>query len=108
MGVGAAGVVAPALAIIAGLYPPEERAGAIAAWAVFGAVGLAIGPVDGRLAARPLLVGLGVPRERPLVAVGVFVGVQRRSPSPASRGTAPPDVVGAVLSVLGLAGCSSG
>ncbi|OWY62694.1 hypothetical protein B7486_57045, partial [cyanobacterium TDX16] len=32
MGVGAAGVISPALAILAGMYPPERRAKAIAAW----------------------------------------------------------------------------
>ncbi len=45
MGVGAAAVTAPALAIVAAMYPPEERGRAIAMWAVFGAVGLAIGPI---------------------------------------------------------------
>jgi MFS transporter, DHA2 family, multidrug resistance protein len=47
MGIGAAAVIAPALAIVATMYPPEERARAIAVWAVFGAAGLAIGPIVG-------------------------------------------------------------
>jgi len=64
MGVGAAGVVAPALAIIATLYEPDERARTIATWAVFGAAGLAVGPVSRRDPAEPLLVGLGLLGQR--------------------------------------------
>lgn len=44
MAVGAAGVTAPALAIIASMYRPEERSRAIGAFVVFGAVGLVVGP----------------------------------------------------------------
>src|SRR5260370_42152886 len=40
MGIGAAAVTAPALAIVATMYPPEDRGRAIALWAVFGAAGL--------------------------------------------------------------------
>jgi EmrB/QacA subfamily drug resistance transporter len=101
MGVGAAAVVAPALAIIAGLYPPEERAGAIALWAVFGAAGLAIGPVAGGLLLDRFWWGSVFLVNVPFVAIGVAAGCavipESRAPD---RG--PLDVLGAILSVAGL------
>jgi EmrB/QacA subfamily drug resistance transporter len=102
MGVGAAAVVAPALAIIAGLYPPEERAGAIGLWAVFGAAGLAIGPVMGGLLLDHFWWGSVFVVNVPLVALGVAVGVkvipESRAPTHGRL-----DVLGALLSVVGLA-----
>jgi EmrB/QacA subfamily drug resistance transporter len=102
MGIGAAGVVAPALAIIAGLFPPEERAGAIGLWAVFGAAGLAIGPVMGGLLLDHFWWGSVFLVNVPLVAIGVGLGflVIPESRAPA-RG--PLDIFGASLSVVGLA-----
>jgi EmrB/QacA subfamily drug resistance transporter len=102
MGVGAAGVVAPALAIIAGLYPPEERAGAIGLWAVFGAAGLAAGPVIGGLLLDRFWWGSVFLVNVPLVALGVIVGLRVIPESRvATRGRL--DVLGALLSVAGLA-----
>ncbi len=101
MGVGAAGVVAPALAIIAGLYPPEERAGAIGLWAVFGAAGLAIGPVMGGLLLDHFWWGSVFLVNVPLVGIGVALGF---SHDPRVAGRRPGrrlDVVGAGLSVVG-------
>ncbi|HEY3725086.1 MAG TPA: MFS transporter [Acidimicrobiia bacterium] len=102
MGVGAAGVVAPALAIIAGLYAPEERAGAIGLWAVFGAAGLAIGPVMGGLLLDHFWWGSVFLVNVPLVALGVVVGL---GVIPESRVAihGALDVLGAALSVGGLA-----
>ncbi|MGZ4798206.1 MAG: MFS transporter [Acidimicrobiia bacterium] len=102
MGIGAAGVVAPALAIIAGLYPPEERAGAIGMWAVFGAAGLAIGPVMGGLLLARFWWGSVFFVNVPLVAIGVIIGLKVIPESKvATKG--PLDVTGALLSVAGLA-----
>ena len=101
MGVGAAGVVAPALAIISVLYPPEERAPAIAAFAVFGAAGLAIGPVMGGILLDHFWWGSIFLVNVPIVAAGVVVGLRviPESRKPDARRL---DVVGAVLSVVGL------
>ena len=74
MGVGAAGVVAPALAIISVLYPPEERGPRIAAFAVFGAAGLAIGPVVGGILLDQFWWGSIFLVNVPIVAAGVAVG----------------------------------
>jgi DHA2 family multidrug resistance protein-like MFS transporter len=101
MGVGAAGVVAPALAIISMLYPPEERAPAIAAFAVFGAAGLAIGPVMGGLLLDHFWWGSIFLVNVPIVFAGVIVGIRviPESRKPDARCL---DVLGALLSVLGL------
>jgi EmrB/QacA subfamily drug resistance transporter len=101
MGVGAAGVVAPALAIISGLYPPEERAPAIAAFAVFGAAGLAIGPVMGGILLDHFWWGSIFLVNVPIVAAGVAVGLRviPESRKPDARRL---DVIGALLSVFGL------
>ncbi len=101
MGVGAAGVVAPALAIISMLFPPEERAPAIAAFAVFGAAGLAIGPVVGGILLDHFWWGSIFLVNVPIVAAGVIVGLRviPESRKPAARRL---DVLGALLSVFGL------
>jgi len=101
MGIGAALVIAPALAIIAGLYPPARRAGAIALWAVFGAIGIAIGPVVGGLLLDRYWWGSVFLVNVPLVAIGVVIGLrvipESRKPTQGSL-----DLLGAVLSVVGL------
>lgn len=101
MGVGAAAVIAPALAIVASMYRPEERARAIALWAVFGAAGLAIGPIIGGVLLANFWWGSIFLVNIPLVAFGVVAGLwvipQSRKPI-----TGNLDVVGALLSVLGL------
>ena len=101
MGVGAAGVVAPALAIISMLYPPEERGPAIAAFAVFGAAGLAIGPVVGGILLDQFWWGSIFLVNVPIVAAGVAVGL-RAIPESRKEGARRLDVTGALLSVFGL------
>jgi EmrB/QacA subfamily drug resistance transporter len=101
MGVGAAGVVAPALAIISGLYGPEERGPAIAAFAVFGAAGLAIGPVMGGLLLDHFWWGSIFLVNVPIVAVSVLVGF-RVVPESRLEDARRLDVIGALLSVFGL------
>jgi DHA2 family multidrug resistance protein-like MFS transporter len=102
MGIGAAGVISPALAILAGVYPPERRAKAIAAWAVFGAAGLAIGPVVGGFLLDAFWWGSVFLVNVPFVAVGVVVGIfvlpESKEPE-----HGPLDVRGAVLSIVSLA-----
>ncbi|HYJ67906.1 MAG TPA: MFS transporter [Nocardioidaceae bacterium] len=105
MGLGAAGVTAPALAIIAKMYPPEERGRAIAAFVVFGATGLAVGPIAGGLLLDHFWWGSVFLVNVPIVAVGVLVGARTipESKAPVPAGGQPPlDVTGAILSVVGL------
>src|SRR6478735_2754554 len=101
MGVGAAGVVAPALAILSMLFPPEERGPAIAAFAVFGAAGLAIGPVVGGLLLDHFWWGSIFLVNVPIVAAGVVVGLrvipESRKAELQQGGTQRLDVTGALL-----------
>jgi EmrB/QacA subfamily drug resistance transporter len=105
MGLGAAGAIAPALAIIASMYPPEKRGRAISAFVVLGATGLAVGPIIGGLLLDHFWWGSVFLVNVPIVAVGVVVGArtipESRAPAPAGRRPAL-DVLGAVLSVVGL------
>jgi DHA2 family multidrug resistance protein-like MFS transporter len=105
MGVGVAGVTAPALAIIASMYPVDERAGAIGVFVVFGASGLTIGPIAGGFLLDHFWWGSVFLVNVPIVVSGVILGrltiQESRAPRPAG---APPgiDGVGAMLSVVGL------
>ena len=64
MGVGAAFVMPATLSILAHVFPPDERPRAIAIWAGFAGVGVAMGGVVSGAAARELLVGLDLPDQR--------------------------------------------
>jgi EmrB/QacA subfamily drug resistance transporter len=107
MGLGVAGVTAPALAIIASMYPPEERGRAIGTFVVFGASGLALGPIVGGLLLDRWWWGSVFLVNVPIIVVGIALGART---IPESRAPVPPggpprlDVVGAVLSVVGLGG----
>jgi EmrB/QacA subfamily drug resistance transporter len=106
MGMGAAGVSAPALAIIASMYAPEERGGAISAFVVFGATGLAIGPIAGGLLLDHFWWGSVFLVTVPIIVVGVILGARtiRESRAPEPAGGRPRlDIAGAALSVVGLA-----
>jgi DHA2 family multidrug resistance protein-like MFS transporter len=105
MGLGAAGVTAPALAIIASMYRPEVRGPAIAAFVVFGATGLAVGPIAGGLLLDHFWWGSVFLVNVPIVAVGVVLGARTipESKAPVPDGGHPHlDFEGAALSVVGL------
>jgi len=101
MGVGAAGAIGPALAILAVLFPPDERGPAVAAWAMFGAAGLAIGPVAGGLLLDHFWWGSIFLVNVPFAVIGVVAGV-RLIPESRRPGGAHLDLVGAVLSAAAL------
>jgi EmrB/QacA subfamily drug resistance transporter len=107
MGVGAAGVISPALAILAVLYTPEERGPAVASWAMFGAAGLAVGPIAGGLLLDHFWWGSVFLVNVPLVVVGVVFGI-RVIPESRKPGAGRLDLVGAVLSVGALGGLLAG
>jgi EmrB/QacA subfamily drug resistance transporter len=101
MGVGAAGIMPTTLSILTNMFPEDERPKAIAIWAAVAGMGVAIGPISGGWMIEHLdwrwiflfnLPAIGA------CLVGAFALV------PESRDPSTPklDVVGAVLSVLGL------
>jgi MFS transporter, DHA2 family, multidrug resistance protein len=103
MGAGAACVLPPALALLAVMFPPEERPRALAIWATFAGVGMSLGPVVG---------GILVPTfgwqsvfliNVPFALVAVPAG-HALLPESTREGTPPLDLLGAALSILGLAG----
>ena len=65
MGIGGACAMPATLSTIGNVFPEEERGQAIAVWSGVAGIATAAGPVIGGAAARALLVGLGVPRQRP-------------------------------------------
>ena len=66
MGIGASAIMPATLSILTNVFhDPRERAKAIGVWAGVSAIGIGIGPDRRWRAAPALLVGLGVPRERP-------------------------------------------
>ena len=65
LGVAGPGVIVMALSALTVLFSEEERPKAVGVWAAANFLALPIGPDPRRLAAHPLLVGLGLPDERP-------------------------------------------
>ncbi len=101
-GLGAAFVMPATLSLISTIFPPHERAKAIAVWAGFAGGGAALGPiVSGALLnhfwwGSALLINLPV-ITLTLVMVAVF------SPTSKDPHATPLDPLGAVLSLVGLA-----
>jgi DHA2 family multidrug resistance protein-like MFS transporter len=101
MGIGAAFIMPATLSIITSIFPPDERARAIAIWAGFAGAGASIGPIvsggllEGFWWGSTLLVNVPVVVVT-LAAVWAF--------APASRDDThtPLDPVGAALSLVGL------
>ncbi len=105
MGLGAAGFTAPALAIVAAMYPPEERGRAISAFVVFGATGLAVGPIAGGFLLDHFWWGSVFLVNVPLIVIGVYLGIrtipESRAPEP-EGGWKRLDMLGAFMSVVAL------
>lgn len=108
MGIGAAFVMPATLSIITAVFPPEERAKAIAVWAGFAGAGGALGPlIVGFLLTdwwvfpaywwgAAFLVNV-------FIVAGVFIAVTIWSPRSKDDEATPLDPIGAVLSIVGLA-----
>jgi EmrB/QacA subfamily drug resistance transporter len=101
MGVGAAFIMPATLSIITTVFPPHERARAIAIWAGFAGAGASIGPIvsggllEGFWWGSTLLVNV------PVVAA-VFVAVWAFAPHSRDDTRTPLDPLGALLSLIGL------
>jgi EmrB/QacA subfamily drug resistance transporter len=101
MGLGAALVMPATLSILAEVFPPEQRARAIAIWAGFAGAGAAIGPVAGGWLLEHFYWGSVFWLNVPVVVVALVAGrwlvPTSRDPQHASL-----DLVGAGLSIVGL------
>jgi EmrB/QacA subfamily drug resistance transporter len=101
LGVAGALMLPATLSIVTATFPPEERPQAIATWASLFALGVVIGPMLGGFLVQvfswhaAFLVNL--PVTVAAVALGhIYLGETREPQAP------PPDVAGALLSILGL------
>ncbi len=101
MGAATAGVLPPALSLIAVMFPPEERPRALSVWAAVAAAGLAVGPVLGGLLVREVGWEAVFLINVPAVLVVVPAGL-RFLPESTRPGTPPLDLLGASLSILSL------
>jgi MFS transporter, DHA2 family, multidrug resistance protein len=101
MGAAAAGVLPPAMSLIAVMFPPEERPRALGVWAAVAAAGLAVGPVLGGLLVRwvgwEAVFLINVPAVLIVVPAGLRVLPESTRP-----GTPPLDLLGASLSIVSL------
>jgi MFS transporter, DHA2 family, integral membrane protein len=101
MGIGAAFIMPATLSIITSIFPPHERARAIAVWAGFAGAGASIGPiVTGALLEKywwgsTLLVNVPV-------VIATIIAVWRFAPTSRDDTHTPLDPVGAGLSLVGL------
>ncbi|MDQ3943749.1 MAG: DHA2 family efflux MFS transporter permease subunit [Actinomycetota bacterium] len=101
MGVGAALIMPATLSILTNVFPPQERARAIAIWAGLAGAGAAFGPIASGFLLEHFGWGSVFLVNLPVVAAALIGG---RLLVPRSKDTAPPplDPVGAVLSIAGL------
>lgn len=100
-GIGGAIALAPAISLITMMYVPNQRAKAVAAWSAAGSLGLALSPIA---AGAILTVSswnwaflINVPAMIAIIVLGVLALPPGRNPQ-ANR----LDIIGAILSVLGL------
>ena len=101
MGIGAAFIMPATLSIITAIFPPHERARAIAVWAGFAGAGASLGPIvtggllEGFWWGSTLLVNV------PIV-IGIIAAVRIFAPNSRDETKTPLDPVGALLSLVGL------
>jgi MFS transporter, DHA2 family, integral membrane protein len=101
MGIGAAFVMPATLSIITTIFPPEERARAIAVWAGFAGAGGAIGPIVSGALLERFWWGAAVLVNLPVVAA-TFVAIWTFAPESRDDEHTPLDPIGALLSLVGL------
>ncbi|MHB1066204.1 MAG: MFS transporter [Candidatus Nanopelagicales bacterium] len=101
MGVGGAIALAPAISLITMMYVPDQRAKAVAGWSAAGSMGLALSPVAAGLiltvASWHWVFIVNVPAMAAILVIGALALPPGRNPDAGRL-----DVVGAILSVLGL------
>ncbi|MFN8036973.1 MAG: MFS transporter [Acidimicrobiia bacterium] len=101
MGIGCALIMPATLSIITNLFPPDERAKAIGAWAGVAGVGIALGPLTGGFLLEHFYWGSVFLVNLPIVAFGLVAGIIL---IPESKDPSAPklDPIGAGLSIVGL------
>jgi EmrB/QacA subfamily drug resistance transporter len=102
MGLGGAMMMPTSMAIIGSTFPPERRAGAIAAWSASSGVGVALGPLLGGVLLDHFGWGSVFLVNLPVVALAL-AGIAYVVPNPKLAQRRRPDPVGLVLSTAGLA-----
>jgi MFS transporter, DHA2 family, multidrug resistance protein len=103
MGAAASCVLPPALSLIAVMFPPEERAQALAVWASVAGIGFVLGPVLGGILVRVIGWEAVFLVNVPVVVVVVPAGL-RVLPESTRAGTPPIDLLGVALSIASLGG----
>jgi len=106
MGAGGAMIMPSSMAIIGTVFPPERRAGAIAAWSASSGVGVTLGPLLGGVLIDHFWWGSVFLVNLPIVALAA-VGVWWVVPNPHGARRAA-DPVGLLLSTAGLAALAYG
>jgi EmrB/QacA subfamily drug resistance transporter len=103
MGIGAALIMPATLSILTNVFPPHERAKAIAIWAGLAGAGAAVGPVAGGFLLEHFWWGSVFLVNVPLV-VAALVGGRVLVPKSQDPHAEQLDPTGAVLSMVGLGG----
>jgi EmrB/QacA subfamily drug resistance transporter len=101
MGIGGAFIMPATLSIITNTFPPEERGRAIGFWAAIAGVGSALGPISGGLLLEHFYWGSIFLVNIPIVAFALLTGFFL-IPTSKDPTNARLDVVGALLSIVGL------
>jgi EmrB/QacA subfamily drug resistance transporter len=101
MGIGAALIMPATLSILTNVFPPHERAKAIAIWAGLAGAGAAIGPVASGFLLEQFWWGSVFLVNVPLVLAAI-VGGRFLVPKSKNPNAEPLDPVGAALSMVGL------
>ncbi|MET0494509.1 MAG: MFS transporter [Actinoplanes sp.] len=102
MGLGGAMMMPTSMAIIGVTFPPERRAGAIAAWSASSGVGVALGPLLGGVLVDHFWWGSVFLVNLPVV-VFALIGIALAVPNPRQARRRRPDPAGLLLSTAGLA-----
>jgi EmrB/QacA subfamily drug resistance transporter len=103
MGIGAALIMPSTLSILTNVFPPHERAKAIAIWAGLAGAGAALGPVAGGFLLEHFWWGSVFLVNVPLV-VAALAGGRVLVPNSHDPNADPLDPIGAGLSIAGLGG----
>lgn len=103
MGVGGALLMTTTLAVVVQIFDDEERPKAIGLWGVVGGLGFAAGPLIGGSLLNHFWWGAIFLINLPVALLGI-VAVVRMVPESTSAGGERPDLLGALLSTVGMAG----